>query len=86
MNSRRRMSALKSRDRTYHNFDAKNALCVPAKLIGQCRNGSIANSRHWLLLNHFVGAGKERWWDFEAKRLGCVQIDDQLKLGRLLHR
>jgi hypothetical protein len=28
MNSRRRMCALKSRDRTYHIVDAKNALCV----------------------------------------------------------
>jgi len=37
MNSRRRMCALKSRDRTYHIVDAKNALCVTAKLIGQCR-------------------------------------------------
>ena len=41
MNSRRRMCALKSRDRTYHIVDAKNALCVTAKLIGQCRRWVI---------------------------------------------
>jgi hypothetical protein len=36
-----------------------------------------------LLLDHFVGAGEQRWWHFEPKRLRSLEVDDQLELGRL---
>src|SRR5438093_12328681 len=37
-------------------------------------------------LDHLVGAQEERLGDRQAKRLGGVQIDDEIELGRLLDR
>src|SRR6516164_1450841 len=34
--------------------------------------------------DHLVGAGEQRWWNFEAERLGGRQIDNEIKPGRLL--
>jgi hypothetical protein len=38
------------------------------------------------LFDHVVGAGEERWRDSEPERLGSLQVDNQLELGRRLHR
>jgi hypothetical protein len=38
------------------------------------------------LLDHLVGGSEERWWHGETERSGSLQIDDQLKFGRLLNR
>ena len=37
------------------------------------------------LFDHLVGAGEQRRWDVEAERLGGLEVDHQLELGRLLH-
>jgi len=38
------------------------------------------------LLNDFVGAGEQHGWHFEADGFGCLEIDHELELRRLLHR
>jgi len=35
--------------------------------------------------SNLVGAGEQRWRYREAKRLGRLEIDDEIELGRLLH-
>jgi hypothetical protein len=37
------------------------------------------------LFNHLVGAGEQRWRNFDAERLGGLDIDDWLNLRGLLH-
>ena len=43
-------------------------------------------SKHSCSFDHLVGAGEKRRWDRQAECLGGPQIDDELKLGRLLDR
>src|ERR1700736_5900637 len=38
------------------------------------------------LLDHLVGAGEDQLWHSEAKRLGGLEIDDQLECCWLLYR
>jgi hypothetical protein len=41
---------------------------------------------HVRSFDHLVGAGKDRGWHGEAKRLGGLQVDDQLEFCWLLDR
>jgi hypothetical protein len=38
------------------------------------------------LFDDLVGAGEQHRRDREAKRLGCLEIDYEIKFGRDLHR
>src|SRR5947208_2060817 len=49
-------------------------------------NGPIPSSFARPSLDHLVGALQQRLRHGEAKRLGGLQVDDQLELDRLLHR
>jgi hypothetical protein len=44
----------------------------------------VRQSRLAISFDHFIGAGKQRRRDDEAKCLGSLKVDDQLELGRLL--
>ena len=37
------------------------------------------------LLDHLVSAQQERFGDRQAERLGGLEVDDEVKLGRILH-
>src|SRR5262249_17390858 len=56
----------------------------------QCSNACLlwANSRlmqcNNRLFDHFVGSHQQRWRNCKAERLGSLEVDHQLKLGRLL--
>ena len=48
--------------------------------------GDIRTAANCILFDHLVGAGEQRWRHREAERLGSLEIDHQLVLGRRLHR
>src|SRR5262245_46418223 len=51
---------------------------------GDVRFGPIAYMRY--LLDDLVSSQEERLWDGEAECFGSLEVDDELKLGRVLHR
>ena len=50
-----------------------------------CQKATFALQQIFLF-DHLVGAGEERRWHSNAKRLGRFEIDYQFVLGRRLHR
>ena len=57
--------------------------CVPNTVLSSCsKTRRVTNAS----LNQLVGAGEERRWHSNAKRLGGFHIDDQLETRWLLDR
>src|SRR5215510_306993 len=50
------------------------------------RRRAARGTRAATSFDHLVGGGEQRRWDFEAKRLRGLEVDDQLELGSLHYR
>jgi hypothetical protein len=51
-----------------------------------CQKQLLAIAARQPLFDHLVGAGEHSCGHVEAKRLRCLEVDDQLVLGRCLYR
>src|SRR6476660_5920326 len=60
-------------------------LATHGRSIQMCQKATFALQQIFLF-DHLVGAGEERRWHSNAKRLGGFHIDDQLETSWLLDR
>jgi hypothetical protein len=64
-------------------FQLQASRCVAAnRRLGPGGDSRTAASAH-RLFDHLVGNGEHPWRHFKAKRLGRLEVDEQVELGRL---
>jgi len=56
---------------------------VPGTAVSICSNVRAQNPA---LLDDLIGGQEDRLWDREPERLGRLEVDDELELGRLVKR
>jgi hypothetical protein len=58
----------------------------PIRSILPCAKTGSCTATNSPLFDHLVGDAEQLIWHSEAERLGGLEVDDQLVLGRRLHR
>ena len=66
--------------------ETAGSAAAPAIRCRKFRRGSFILEPPFRSFDHLVGAGQQRRWHFETKRLCGDKIDDEIEFGWLLHR
>jgi len=83
MNSRRLIRPFKSDNASLR---VKITLGMGRPMSALCQKQTFRAAEGTPLFDDLVGASEHRRWQCEAERLGGLEIDHQLVLGRHLHR